>query len=170
MSWTTPRTWSVGDLFTAAIMNAFRDLLNWLLVPDMCEAYQASAQSIPNNALTAITLDTKTVDTNGSIYNAAQFTVQTAGTYDVSGQVAFVSNPTGRRIGVINHNGTGVVQVEATVNPNAGTTIVLPTRRVHAAVGDTFQLLGEQISGGSLNTVGGAPASSYLSIRWVANI
>lgn len=169
MSVTSPRTWSVGDLFTAAIMNAFRDLSNWLLVPDMCEAQQNTVQSIPNSVLTAITLDNKIVDTNGTIYNAAQFTVQTTGTYDVSGQVAFASNGTGRRIGVINHNTTAVVQVEGTVNPNAGTVIPLPTRRVHAAVGDTFTLLGQQISGGALNS-GTGVGGSVLSIRWVANI
>jgi hypothetical protein len=28
MAWSTPRTWSVGDLLTAALMNIIRDLLN----------------------------------------------------------------------------------------------------------------------------------------------
>jgi len=80
---------------------------------------RSQAQSIPNNATTAVTWDT-TVFNRGSAYvSGTNITLPTAGVYLVLGQVAWAANATGARIIVLqNKAGTTIARVDFWIPSN----------------------------------------------------
>ena len=103
------RTWSVGDIVTAAMMNAnVRDAVNFLAQPPLFVGYQANAQSLPATAWTAISLDSSLADTysgHSNAVNNSRYTAAVTGYYFVFGMVAYASNSTGARFAAIYANG-----------------------------------------------------------------
>ena len=103
------RTWSVGDVVTAAMMNAnVRDAVNFLAAPPLAILTQANAQSIPATAWTPISLDTSVADTysgHSNTVNNSRYTSQVGNFYFVLGMVAYASNATGDRFASIYVNG-----------------------------------------------------------------
>jgi hypothetical protein len=169
-----PRTWAALYNVQPADLNLdLRDAVNFLINPPCVQAHQASAQSIPNNTFTAVTLDTVDQlgggDTMWVTGSNTRFTAQTAGTYQISGQVTFVANATGERAAKFRLNGSADVS-EPIENPGAGgpTTVSLVAFHLHLNVGDYIELMAYQNSGGSLNTYANAEACFALA-RWVSN-
>lgn len=105
------RTWSVGDVVTAAMMNAnVRDAVNFLAAPPLFVGYQTAAQSIGANTWTAITLDTTQYDGysgHSNTVNNSRYTAQVAGWYFVFGMAALAAG-TGTRYAAIYRNGIAI--------------------------------------------------------------
>lgn len=138
--------------------------------------YQATLQSVPNNAFTAITFDGSTRDTyNGhsTVTNNTRYTAQVAGTYEISGGTGWAANATGSRGGSIYKNGaplTGQTSLVQAVTTAAGTTVApIPSCFVDLNVGDYVELWAYQISGGALNTVSGGQFCCYLN-GWLKHL
>ena len=95
------RTWSVGDIVTAAMMDAnVRDAVNFLAQPPLFVGYQGTAQSIGANTWTAISLDSSRYDTysgHSNTVNNSQYVIQAAGIYFMFGMVALATSATGSR-------------------------------------------------------------------------
>ncbi|WP_084963761.1 hypothetical protein [Thermoactinospora rubra] len=84
----SPRTWTVGELVTAAKMNAdLRDGLNFLLAPPLAALRKSVNQLIPQTSPTEVTWDVEDIDRDGghsNVTNPSRYTAQTAGWYQVS--------------------------------------------------------------------------------------
>ncbi len=170
------RTWTAGEIVTAAYMNAnIRDAGNFFLSVPVFEGRQTSSQSIPNATATAITLDTEDVDTdNGhsTSTNTGRYTAQTAGRFQVSGAISFTANATGRRNAIINVNAATVNagEVDSMAVTNGQPTIAAArTMTVFLnGTGDFVWLTAYQDSGSALSTnVSINTWQPSMSVRWV---
>lgn len=166
----SPRTWSVNDLVSAALLNTnIRDAVNFLANAPLFLGWQSAAQSIPNSVFTAVALDTNAVDTyNGhsTVTNNTRYTAQVAGWYECIGSFSFASNATGFRVGEIFKNGA-VLSPEVQSNvavPGAGTYAAQVDHLVFLAVGDFVEMRVDQGSGAALSLIAG---HSALGVRWI---
>ncbi|MEV6987493.1 hypothetical protein AB0M95_40415 [Sphaerisporangium sp. NPDC051017] len=151
-----PRTWVVGEVVTAARLNAdIRDALNFLLAPPLFILGHSVAQPTPNNANYNLLFDTEMVDRdNGhsTVSNTSRYTSQTAGYYALSTNVVWVTNGTGLRQAFFLVNGTtaaGWTSIQAGASGSMGISL---SRRPYLAVGDFVEVQTFQTSGAALNT------------------
>lgn len=163
-------TWTVGQLVTAALMNSnIQALGSFVLAPPLVSANASIAQSIPNNANTAVLLDTNVLDSdNGhsTASNTSRYVLQVSGTYLVFGQVSFSPNSTGARGANIAKNGTAIVYIQPQVGSAgvAQTTTVTFIGFVSGFAGDYVEVWAYQTSGGALNTFAGWTALNLLRV------
>lgn len=168
------RTWTAGEIVTAAMLNAnVRDSINYLLAPPAAALRQTSAQSLGNAAWTALTFDTEDVDNDNAhstSTNTSRYVAQTAGWHRVNGgNVGFAANSTGRRGTRLAVNGSELNGGQC-VGYIAGANAVVQAivgRDVFLNVGDYLEVQAFQESGANLNTavVGGQQPS--LTVAWV---
>lgn len=86
MAYSTPRTWSPGEVPTAAQFNQdIRDNVSFLANPPACRARSATNQTLTNNLATVVLYpDTDTYDTDNmhsTSSNTGRMTFNTAGLY-----------------------------------------------------------------------------------------
>lgn len=66
MAWTTPRTWSVGAIHTAAQLNTdVRDNENFLRAFHGCRAYKSATQTVSSGNTDVVTFNSEDFDTDG---------------------------------------------------------------------------------------------------------
>lgn len=166
----TPYSWSVGDIFTAAIGNGVRDGLTFSQNPPMFIGTQSAAQSIANATWVSLGWDTTITDPyagHSNTVNNSRYVAQVAGYYAAAGVASYVSNGTGYRATSIAVNGTIVkAGVGWWVTSDPGDTIAVPSpvRPVFLNIGDYVELKTAQNSGGALNTNVAADLSSALAV------
>lgn len=165
----SPITWAVAYKPKSADFNAqVRDPLNFLLNPPYFVAYQHTAQTLTNNAFTAVTWDTVTTDTYTGWSSGAntKYTAQVAGWYHVTSHVSFANNGTGRRAGGVFLNGSLVKQSQQEVTPSA-TAAALPSvpieHKILLAIGDYIEIQAFQSSGAGLLT---PVDQSVFQVKW----
>jgi hypothetical protein len=128
---------------------------NWL-----ARVTATAAQSLTNNTAAKITFNTASstpdidsYDPKGWFDNANdRIVIGQAGFYNITANVGFATNATGRRLVQIYVNGSdrGGVQVAAL---SGATTILSASTNVYLAVNDYVEVFALQQSGGALNTV-----------------
>jgi hypothetical protein len=128
-------------------------------------AYLASNQSIPNNTITKITINTEIFDTASAYDNATnyRFTPLVAGYYQIIGAVADVSGgTTGGLRAHLYKNGAAYTYVNI---PMTNTGVIAQCSAIISFNGTTdyVELYGSQNSGGALNIGGGATVGTMLS-------
>jgi hypothetical protein len=88
MAYSAPRTWTTGDLATAAMLNQdLRDNVAFLANPPACRVYKAAVQSLTNNSEASVIFDTERYDTNSmhdTVTNNTRITFNTAGLYVIT--------------------------------------------------------------------------------------
>jgi len=108
LSLPSQRTWVVGDVVTAAMMNSnVRDAVNFLLNPPIADVYQSAAQTLATGTATDVTFDASNVDTyagHSNSVNNSRYVAQVAGWYLVVAEVGFTGNANGRRSLAIQKN------------------------------------------------------------------
>jgi hypothetical protein len=150
MAWSSPPTYTVGQVLTASNLNTYlRDNELWLGTRKWFSISRAAAVSIPNSTLTAFTFDTETTDTdNFGVVPSGAYTIPTglAGVYAITARVAFFSGPGASGFGRLTVAG-GTYDASASANGSlAGWTVVVPM-----AAADTVQLACFQNSGAAVN-------------------
>lgn len=84
----TPRTWSSGEVVTAAQLNAeLRDWVSALANPPSCRVYHNTTQSLTDNTEATVTFNSERWDTDSmheSVTNPSRVTFNTAGLYVVT--------------------------------------------------------------------------------------
>jgi hypothetical protein len=165
----SPPTFLVGGALTAAVLNTnIRDGLTFLANPPIAVLFQAVAQSVGNNAWTALTFDSTNFDTysgHSNTTNNSRWTCPQAGYYELAGAAAFVANGTGVRGCGYAINGTQAsIANNVTTNAGAGAVTCTPMASTiqFLNLNDYVQLLGYQVSGGALNTSVGTFESHFM--------
>lgn len=172
---TVPPTpnFAAGEFPTAAKMNQYQTALNFLLNPPRAQAYPNAGQThTGTGTYQAIALDAEDVDTDGMhdlVTNNSRLTCQTAGKYELSGQVTFAINATGRRLARFNINGASIGgQTEVMPTTLAGSTVSIPLPLIEVAlnVADYVEMVAFQSSGGNLAYAAGK-GSMWLRAKWI---
>lgn len=161
-----------------AIANSFPlsvNTSNFSAVPQ-CRVTKSAVQSIPNNALTAITFNTETYDTgtpsnnmHDTSSNTERIVCRVAGLYLITGAIAWAAAATGDRVTAIHLNGTTYIGSASTDGTTASNTTTQATSLYRLAVNDYVVLHAYQTSGGSLNTYETAnPAHTHFQAVMVS--
>ncbi len=162
-----PRTWTVGDLDSAGLLNAnIRDGLNFLLNPPLWQGYQNAAQSCTTGTVTSITWDTNVVDTYGGhsvSTNPSRYVAQVAGWYRVYSSVEWAANAAGQRVHLLAVNGS-ILSGARSDMPGLSVPITTSIQfEVFLNANDYIETQVQQTSGSTLATGG---ARSSMQVRW----
>ncbi|MDX3126019.1 hypothetical protein [Streptomyces scabiei] len=176
----TIATKAPGDYLTGALWNAnVKAMGDFLLgasgngVPRF-RGYAQTAQSIPDGAWTALTLDTEAYDSDGghsTSTNTSRYTVQVPGVYLITGAAAFAGNATGNRAVRMAVNGIGVIGsfVKTLAATATHSSAVATVAQVVCVAGDYIEVFGYQNSGGALMTSAtSTDVAPALGVQWIA--
>lgn len=160
-----PGNFLTSALWNAAVVNGLTFALN----APVFYGYQAVAQSIPNNAATAITLDSESIDSYGGhslTSNTSRYVAQVPGWYLCVGTTVFNPNTTSGRGSTVYKNG---VEVPGGAGFSAGSSPYVSSSGICLVylngTGDYIEVWGYQISGAALST--NVTHSSSLLALWV---
>jgi hypothetical protein len=133
-------------------------------------AYTSGNQTVPNATFTAIAFDLENYDTSAyhdNTTNNTRLTIPSgkAGYYQFTGVMRYGNSSTGRRIGLIEKNGTTEV---AFMEVATGSTLtsVLVNVTTYASVGDYFRLMAYQTSGAD-RVVESGVGNTYFSLTYL---
>jgi len=93
MAYSAPRTWTTGDLATAAMLNQdLRDNVSFLANPPAARVYHNAVQAIPHNTPTILAFNQERFDTTGTMHdttfaNSHQIVAPLRGLYAITIQV-----------------------------------------------------------------------------------
>jgi hypothetical protein len=162
--------WASGEKPTATKLNGIRAI---------CHVYQTSVQSLANASQAAINFQSEAYDPFGwhsTSVNIARVIPNIAGTYHVSGMIAYAVNSTGDRTAHIKKNGAaldsmayGGQRASATSLASGMAYVAGGTVSMNGTT-DYVELYGIQNSGGSLNTYY-APSenNSWMIVRRIGD-
>lgn len=163
-----PRTWTVGELLTAAKLNTdLRDGLNFLLAPPMAKLARAATLSAANNGQ-KIPWDTETLDRDAgwaSSPNPTRYTAQTAGWWSITSDGRwFASTTQFTRMFRVFKTGTDQGGSSTTVSPSTGLARNNVTMQVNLNVGDYIEIDAFQDSGGAFDLFSAQFSAVWTSI------
>ena len=153
------------------------DLLWWLQYRPLCDAYQASTQSVAATTWTPVTLDTNVIDRDsGHTAGTATYTIgNTLGRYRVSAMVALAPGTSDQYQAKLVLNGSSDVpgSIVTVTSVAAGTDpavcLYIPPRTVvSTSITDTVQLQCWSGTGGA-NTVATGAMQSSMFVEYVGN-
>ncbi|YCK35184.1 hypothetical protein ACNF49_14175 [Actinomadura sp. ATCC 39365] len=150
-----PRTWTVGELLTAAKMNVdVRDSLNFLLAPPLAVLTKTGIQSVTSGTLTAVTWPTEQVDRDGghsTSTNTSRYTAATAGYYTFHHWNEWgLASTSGYRRVLFRLNGSTYTHQDGRTSPTTAAVSHL-SGMVFMSVGDYAEVIVDQNSGVSLD-------------------
>lgn len=166
-----PRTWTVGELLTAAKLNTdLRDGLNFLLASPRAQLYKTAPQSTATGTFTTLSFDAEVIDSDGAhstSTNNSRFTAQTSGWYQVSASIHWNPDSTaGFRMTTIDINNSGTPQFFDMSVPMSDNSLVLnPCGMLFLNVGDYVEVKVYQNSGASRN-VSGTLTGTHIEYFW----
>jgi hypothetical protein len=171
-----------GDGINAFDTNLFRSAADTLKTDDsfviggansnwLARITATAAQSLTNNTLTKITFNTASgtpdidsYDPQGWFDNANdRIVIGQDGFYNITANVGFATNTTGRRLVQIFVNGSDRGSVNVTA-ATAGTTLLTVSTNVYLVATDYVEVHALQQSGGALNTVSVTGVYPVLSV------
>lgn len=164
----SPRTWTVGELLTAAKLNTdLRDGLNFLLAPPFAVLRKSADQSIPSGSTTQVTWDVEDIDRDGghsNVTNNSRYTSNTAGWYRISTICTWGSVGSDNRSLTFARNGSASFDIVA----NATNTLALKGNiTLFLAVSDYVDVRVLQTSGVSVN-IATYNTMTRLEVAWVS--
>lgn len=168
-----PRTWTVGELLTAAKLNTdLRDGLNVLLSPPMAVLRKSVAQAVANATLVFITWDVEDLDRDGghsNVTNNTRYTSQTAGWYYLNGVVRWSTGAGDSREYLYRKtlSGGGTETYSMQSEPNVGA-LVRGSMHLFLSVNDYVEVGVAQNSGASINTSGHTDGNTRFEVRWAS--
>lgn len=176
MPWTTPKTFAVGDVLTAADLNTYvRDNAKWLGTdkPHCRIRNSANINHTSTGNYQALTFDSERVDVGAMhdlVTNPGRITVPAggAGFYTIGGQIEFDGNATGRRGIQIRLNGATVIAREETPSIGANDQPITLVTAYQLAAGDYVELMGYQNSGGNLNMLASSAYAPEFYAHWLS--
>lgn len=177
-SFPTVPTFQAGQILTAAQLNALAAFTAWMSNPPRVSTYQATVQSIPSSAYTAVSFDTDSFDSDNMhsvTSNKTRVVLNTPGMYQIDATVPFTAANVGNAFMAIGYNGAGVYS-----NPIPGGAVAAPLSSSLAVMlnisiswsfhlGDYLEVFVYQSSGSSLSLNNTSAYKPAVSVRWVAS-
>ncbi|MFD9943191.1 hypothetical protein ACFWYW_14640 [Nonomuraea sp. NPDC059023] len=171
----TPRTWTIGEVLSAAKMNAeLRDALAFLLAPPMAILRKTANQLLPNGIHQTLTYETEDLDRDGghsTTTNNTRYVAQTAGWHSLGAAAVFAANGSGWRDVMFQKNATSATRqnraVVAAIPGGAAQVAVAISGHMYLNVSDFVEVAVYQNSGGGLNVLP-SDQDSRFEIRWVS--
>lgn len=175
MALTTPqKTWSVGEVATAANLNTYlRDNSSWMATDrPHCRVFNSANISINSATATALTFDSERVDVGGLhsiVSTTSRITVPTgaAGFWMFGATVQFAVNATGSRMVDVLLNNTTIIARTWTTSMATDNTVVAVQGVYQLAVTDFIEVRAFQRSGGALNVENAANISPEFWALWL---
>jgi hypothetical protein len=165
----TQRTWTAGEVVTAAMFNAnVRDAVNFGINAPAMIARQTAAQNIGSGAWTPVSYDTVDLDTYGahSASTPSRFTAPLPGVYRVCGQCDIAPNANGFRSIRIQVNGGAQVIAKVQIPAiNGVDTALSTTADVFLNAGDYIEIALYQSSGATIAT-GSTDGQPRMTVMW----
>lgn len=164
-----PRTWTIGELLTAAKLNLdLRDGLNFLLAPPRVALQKSINQTISNNLFTIVLWDVELVDSDSGhslVSNTGRYTAQTAGWFDFVAMGYWSSDSSvGTRVVALNRNGSSTGW-QANVGLTTTNSCLVPMSGfIFLNVGDYIEFLVFHDSGSNRLIQGGSTGSQFCVI------
>lgn len=165
----TQRTWTAGEVVTAAMLNAnIRDAINFGINAPALIARATVKYNVPNQQWTPMSYETVDVDPYGghSSSSPSRYTAPLPGVYRVSGQVDIDNNANGFRSIRIQVNGGAQVIAKLQIPAiNGVDTALVTTADVFLNAGDYVEIAIYQSSGTTLttDTIDGQPR---MTVMW----
>lgn len=164
----SPRTWTVGELLTAAKLNTdVRDAINFLLARPFAILGKSANQNIAASAM--VTWDTEFIDRDGghsNVTNNTRYTAQTAGWYQV---VACLGWTAGSGILQANLYKNGLITsplIQDFTVPNVASAVITAVGFVFLSVAEYIEVQGFN-GGGSRDVVAHTGnAATRFSVEW----
>jgi hypothetical protein len=178
VAWTTPATFTSGNILTALQLNTnLRDNTNFLNDPPAVLTTRQSNLNIATGTETSVAFNAADIyDTDtmhDPVTNNTRLTCNTAGVFFITGTIQFAPAATGQRHARVFLNATTELAGESLLSPDAGH----PTRLTVSiqwklAVTDFVELQVIQASGAGLSITGTQDASPgpgpcYFSANWI---
>lgn len=167
------RTWTAGEVVTAAYMNSnIRDVDSWLLARAMVQVRQTVSQNLTDSVAASITFDAEDFDTTGmhsTVSNTNRLTAAYPGYYQPWGGVGFANNSTGRRLALLRLNGANVNGSGGNFGANNVTKVPCMNSMIYLNVGDWIDMQGYQTSGVLLATAVTGTDQSIFGAMWQSN-
>jgi hypothetical protein len=168
-----PRTWSVNDLVSAALLNTnIRDAVTFLAGRPFFVGYQSTAQVVASGGTFHCSIDTNLIDTyNGhsTVTNNFRYTAQVPGWYRLEARVQFPNNNVGRYIlgWALNGSTTNVGRVDVPSNSTGGAGLTVDIDDyMFLNAGDGLDLLIFQSSTVSQTLIVGSH-NTQMAVTWV---
>lgn len=179
MTFTTPKTWAVGDVLTAADMNTYvRSNAAWLGTDKpSARVYHNTTQSIASGSYTALVFNSELYDGAGmhsTVSNTGRLTVPAGagGVYSIGGCVELddsAGNPVRRGIQIRVNGATVIARDEADRNPSNDAPLAISTEYFLAGAGTSYvELMVMQNSGVSINALASGGYSPHFWAHWVS--
>jgi len=179
VAFTTAKTWSVGDVLTAADMNLYvRDNTTWLGTDKpIVRVYHSANESIAHATTFALQMNTAQFNNQAMWASGSnkRLTCPTgmSGKYLIGGQILFAAHGTGTRAVQVRENGTtflgtGYAPGSAGLNtvPNLATIFELSDNG--ASANDYVELTGYQDSGVAVNSLTSGVESPHFFAVWIS--
>lgn len=177
MAFTTPKTWAVGDILTAADMNTYvRSNAAWLGTDKpSARAFHSTTQSIASGSYVALAFNSELYDGAGmhsTVSNTGRLTVPAGagGKYSIGGcaeLAASPGNPVRRGIQIRVNGATVIARDEADRNPSNDAPMSISTEYFLAA-GSYVELMVMQNTGVSINALASGGYSPHFWAHWVS--
>lgn len=160
-TWTTPATYAVGDVYTAATVNLYvRDNTSWLgSDKPKVHVYTTNSQSVATSTVTPIQFGAELYDNRGihsTTYSNSKIIIPSGmgGLYIMTGVFSMVQSGTGYQTAAWRFNGTPTYEGRSDKVANAGVQLSnIATYMVEVPAGEYFELIAFQTSGGPLNVL-----------------
>jgi len=141
-----------------------------------CRAFRTTNQSIANNTLTAMGLDSERWDDvpsgvtgmHDNVTNNSRLTCRVAGVYNITGNITWAANNTGRRDIAIRLNGTTFIAftTHQALQDAAISTILNVSTHYKMIAGDYVELIVRQASGAALDaTINANHSPEFMMTR-----
>lgn len=146
------------------------ELLDTVENPPLAILQQTVVQSVANGTWAVITFDSEIKDTrdgHSTTSNTSRYVCKLAGTYRVTGRVAFATNSTGSRGSRIHLNGNYIQGAANLAGAGTLAGISEASHMLDLAVGDYVEVAGGQNSGGSLSTAYVGESASMMYVEWI---
>lgn len=177
MAYSTPTTWSTGNVVGASGLNVYTSDIVWLAEnvasgKPMTFAYRSANQTVGNSSFSAIGFDQHedNAGAHSTSVNNSRFTAPVAGRYRLSAQLRWAANSSGHRAVAIAANGTAVpVSGQGSLAFGIFDLDNCCTSVVRLAAGDYLEVFGTQTSGGNLDVLGHSAGygGSWAYFEWL---
>ena len=171
MTWTTPHTYVVGELVTAATLNTdVRDNFTFLHSPPSCRVYNDANIAVPTTAVADLTFNSEYWDNatiHSTVTNTGRLTAPIDGVYLVSLTIHWATGSNNRYIG-INLNASDLLAIQEQKGLSSASIIMNCSAEVFLEAGQFAGAEVQHTHGSDLNILAVGDYSPAFGMTWIS--